>query len=1249
MSSITSNAYNFGDFVNSGVDPRTGMYSMSLSLGEFVSHKGSGITIPLNIHYDPSSSVDTGFGRGWSLNLSHFDWANSRLKLSTGQSFKVQWNNSTGEYDLLHRGLKDVRVFYDSVKSEIQISYKDGRHEFLDYYEGMLKRIVTPQGLDINFEYGHYRGKQVLWSIKDGTRQFAIDWWTNEYEAVATNYLNDETVQTFIFYKYDNDRVLKYFASPLMSELTAIEYKHFEDCGYKVISKVATSSGKIEEIEYRQGHNLPIRAPIRSVPFAHRTIVHCGENQHPQITTYKYSDRNYLGFGSDRKWTAGEDTLFKAKSNYVYTTEQIVNDSKIIRRTYNKYHLLELEQFLDGSFLYQEIDYKYYANLDQGIEYQVPQYSLLKSKTTKFISKSGYVQNVNLEFDYDEYANLVRETKANGSIIERTYFPLAGSDDCPAEPNGMVSLLKEERFIPYDNGQVRTKSYQYSSIPTLSGDNYFVVLIGENLGNQSYQYEYFRNTSNANEYGRLMSSTHNVNSYSSRIEFSYDFFDHSFKTTEKQTSFDGISYSISRTQDYMFFGTIEFIDESGNVSTCEYDEIGRLTKETMYQHTDYEAFAEYSYSVGSNANSVTKTDFLGNSELIELNNVGNVVRISNKIANSDFKVTKENWFNSFGLIAKTDDLDWIEDQSIRVSTSYEHDYNGQVSRIVHQDGREETIIQDAANMTVSVSQTGLISEVSQYDLSGQLIEKVTKDDMDRIIARTTNSYDSDGNLVAISDTDDRKIEFTYDAFNRVKEVIRTVDDQKIFERYEYPEFTNKACVSRSYINDRLMGSRVHDGLLRVTSETSTSGTVAYQYSGCNMMPSKKITASGEILNLSLDSFSQMPRMISVEGSSELTSKFEYDKKLSIATSSMNANSKNDVVIDSYGRIISNTVSLNDGVDRTAKATLSMKGKVVSETDFFNNTKHFEYDALGRLESVSENFTGHKVTETKVYYDNFSRASRYEIYDRGHIVDLQLQYNAIGFETYREVNVDSELALSITQEYNTSLLVERRIYRDENGTTTETYSYDNFNRLIDYSCEGQNLPVDVNGNAIVRQTYSYDIYGNIIQAVSYFHDSSNVASYEYSPQDNMRLMAITNSHSEYPDLRFEYDANGNMLIDELGRYYFYDAIGRVSTITDASRNVLTKYAYDSGGKAVSQTVNNNILYMLHLHTTLTNEVCDGVSAGYSSNVPGITTKHVSNGISQVSIGNSLGSNLRTATISNDDIELSESKTYTPYGQ
>ncbi|WP_260963334.1 hypothetical protein, partial [Pseudomonas citri] len=84
---VHSQAFGFLSYLQSGVDPRTGQYTLSIDLPEVQSNWLSGPAFPLNLSFSPINILDSGFGVGWNLNLSQFTPSDSILALSTGETF----------------------------------------------------------------------------------------------------------------------------------------------------------------------------------------------------------------------------------------------------------------------------------------------------------------------------------------------------------------------------------------------------------------------------------------------------------------------------------------------------------------------------------------------------------------------------------------------------------------------------------------------------------------------------------------------------------------------------------------------------------------------------------------------------------------------------------------------------------------------------------------------------------------------------------------------------------------------------------------------------------------------------------------------------------------------------------------------------------------------------------------------------------------------------------------------------------
>ncbi|EGH65655.1 YD repeat-containing protein, partial [Pseudomonas syringae pv. actinidiae str. M302091] len=88
--SVHSNAFNFMSYLQSGVDPRTGQYTVSITLPEVKTNGLRGPTLPLVLSYNPLNVQDSGFGFGWNLQLSQYEPGSQIVSLSSGETFKVQ-------------------------------------------------------------------------------------------------------------------------------------------------------------------------------------------------------------------------------------------------------------------------------------------------------------------------------------------------------------------------------------------------------------------------------------------------------------------------------------------------------------------------------------------------------------------------------------------------------------------------------------------------------------------------------------------------------------------------------------------------------------------------------------------------------------------------------------------------------------------------------------------------------------------------------------------------------------------------------------------------------------------------------------------------------------------------------------------------------------------------------------------------------------------------------------------------------
>ncbi|MFG0633773.1 sugar-binding protein, partial [Pseudomonas sp. xss_2] len=92
---VHSNAFSFMSFLTSGVDPRTGQYTVSIRFPEVPANDLQGPALPLGLFFSPLNSTDSGYGKGWNLQLSqvdyHIDPVSNKtfeiVSLHTGETF----------------------------------------------------------------------------------------------------------------------------------------------------------------------------------------------------------------------------------------------------------------------------------------------------------------------------------------------------------------------------------------------------------------------------------------------------------------------------------------------------------------------------------------------------------------------------------------------------------------------------------------------------------------------------------------------------------------------------------------------------------------------------------------------------------------------------------------------------------------------------------------------------------------------------------------------------------------------------------------------------------------------------------------------------------------------------------------------------------------------------------------------------------------------------------------------------------
>ena len=251
---------------------------------------------------------------------------------------------------------------------------------------------------------------------------------------------------------------------------------------------------------------------------------------------------------------------------------------------------------------------------------------------------------------------------------------------------------------------------------------------------------------------------------------------------------------------------------------------------------------------------------------------------------------------------------------------------------------------------------------------------------------------------------------------------------------------------------------------------------------------------------------------------------------------------------------------------------SLNGRLLEYTDVLGQTQHSHYDRAGRLECTELDLISSTFT-----YNDLGWLSSISTTERERGVTTTLYYDDLGRETKRVFDLNG-VRQTLDQTYNgVDALTQRTLKEGATLLRDETYDYDPRGRLEIYRCTGTQPPVDPYGQVISEQTFRFDALDNITRVLTVSTSSQNLARYSYDTLDPTQLQKVTNSDtSHYPEeILLEYDADGNLTLDEQQRTLTYDALGRLMSVSVADAGPST-YRYDpldrvaSGGSVPNES-------------------------------------------------------------------------------
>ncbi|WP_137939972.1 RHS repeat-associated core domain-containing protein [Chitinivorax sp. B] len=1193
VGAVYSNAFNFSNFVSTGVDPRTGQYTVSLSLGEIRSAALNGPTLPLTLSFNPLSGEDAGYGTGWSLNLTRYNSVTKVLTLSTGERFKAI--ETVEGLRLVDQKLQCFRVVKQG--NGYRVLHKDGTIEELAFqagsYTAVSIRIIAANGVPVILSYTQFAGQPTLASIQDHQQRLLLVIERPNISNVILKLFPDSADHAEFRMTLSN-QLATTLALPAHAGQWTFQYELHGGC--QVISRVITPTGASESLQYKDdGHQLPPGAPVAYLPHVISHLIYPGQDQ-PAITkTYQFSDRNFLGFGVLSDWSDDGDNLYRINTQYDYrSTERIFLDSErfvATERIYNHCHLQTEETIRQGAAETATLTTYHLDATTSFLDPNQPAYCQLpKRRIIQYRDgTSRQTRQEVVETDFDDYGNLLKHVDATGVTTEHTYYPREGEPGCPADPSGFVRSVKRTRISPargegYESAPAKETQYQYQQMSGFEMQGTFLLTSRQQTFEQdaaqllpitTVSYQYLQAPMDAVMHGRLhqhqLAVITTANDFVTTTTHDYAMARDTLTLVATLTSYDGLTTTQSRTISAFTGLEQEVHNPEGMHLSYRYDALGRVVSETSAPGTAFEASRQYVYTpaVDNIPASRTTIDINGMRVRHQYDGLGRVIRALREDTDeggqlaSTWRLTEETHYNTLGQIDRVVEVDWITGNAIRNGRVLTYDEWGHECSIVYDNGVREHIEYDPIARATTQWLAGQGKTVTRHNAFDQPIDRARMDSQGNAVGKIVYGYDGFGRTCQETDAVGNQTRYQYDAFDRL--TTTTLPDGSQVETSYAPHTVDAKPVSMQ-VNGQRIGEQTFDGLGRLVSRTVGGRQHVFQYRGGAPKPAGETTPDGTSITYQYQpelEFALIGRRVD-----DAVDTFQYQPRsaqLTVAATTAQTQRR-----EYYPSGLLRTAHTGTGGEETQSSyRYSLNGRPLSYTGIDGGEQLIHYDEFGRAVSLHAGSL-----RTTVTYDVQSRPAKILVKDQATDVTVTtiMQYDDFGREVQRTLEVAKQATQTLSQCYTATDKISRRTLRS--GDTLlrdEHFDYDPRGRLTSYQCAGPLPPTDSAGKRIVRQIFAFDALDNIVRAETVFPDGANTATYAYADFDPTQLVAVTNSHPDYPpSIRLDYDAAGNLLKDERARQLQYDALGRLQLVTGIDGNGTCHYGYDATDRLIHQT-------------------------------------------------------------------------------
>ena len=307
MKDFFSQSQNFIGAQQTGVDPRTGAFTLSLPLANINANYGFGPEVDLTLTSHSSNTKDEGFGLGFGLPFTTYDQESKLLRLSSGEQYLMEDNSM--EFTVKQKKLHNF--IFERFADYYKVTYKSGLVEILEgpssgYSLKKTKRIETYMGHYVELDWAMDRFHSLL-SLSDAHHCLLSIDYNDIHRPVVTVYPDSP----------DEYSIALVLTDRLLKQVIQVEenyHWHLDYTADQVINSIKHPTGLEEQIFYQAGIFQFPPGENTQLPALSGAILHIrkpGNGQPEESTSYRYTSSNYLGYGSNITFYANQDNLYR--------------------------------------------------------------------------------------------------------------------------------------------------------------------------------------------------------------------------------------------------------------------------------------------------------------------------------------------------------------------------------------------------------------------------------------------------------------------------------------------------------------------------------------------------------------------------------------------------------------------------------------------------------------------------------------------------------------------------------------------------------------------------------------------------------------------------------------------------------------------------------------------------------------------------------------------------------------------------